>query len=217
MTLTLHVDGARYEPFPFSFHGRAAHRMAPSTGERRVTVSLPGDGAPFSLGTRSSSSRCASRWVCTRGPRPMDSGLSPATLWNRTPANRPQLSERVLFSARLTAVMPAAQLANSETDHDMTQEAASLRLLYADAPVRAVGHGVDAAVTTCGDLALVRTESLPVAEVNGTTPDVGDAAGSLAVDMDALGRWDLDAVATVERMITSYREWIRNLAQPQRS
>ena len=68
-------------------------------------------------------------------------------------------------------------------------------------------------MTTLDDLALVRTESLPVAAVSGTTPNIADAAGSLAVDMDALGRWDPDAVATVERMITSYREWISDLAQ----
>lgn len=213
-TLTLHVDGARYEPFPFSFMG------APRTGWHRVqvhtevTVPLRGDDA-----------QVRSRQPVVVEPLHLQVGVHARAatdgqrivtcyLVNRTPSNGPQLSERVLFAARLTAAVPAAQLANyPDRDADPTPEAASLRLLYADAPVRAVGHGVDAAVMTLDDLAFLRTESLPVAAISGTTPNIADAAGSLAVDMDALGRWDPDAVATVERMINRYREWISNLAR----
>lgn len=213
-TLALQVDGARYEPFPFGFMG------APRTGwhhlpvHAEVTVPLRGKGAEVKFRERvvveplhlevGVHARAA-----TGGQR-----IITCYLVNRTPAIGPQLSERVLFAARLTAAVPEAQLADyPDRDADTSLEAASLRLLYAHAPVRAVGHGVDAIVTTLDDLALVRTESLPVAAVRGTTPNVADAAGSLAVDMDALGRWDSDAVATVERMITSYREWISDLAQ----
>lgn len=218
-TLTLHVDGARYEPFPFSSEGQPRtgwHRVAVHA---EVTVPLDGDRAhvktvvvePLDLevGVHARAASGGHRIVT-------------CYLVNRTLADGLQLSERVLFAARLTAAVPAAQLANypdrdvdmtPDRDADTTPEAASLRLLYAHAPVRAIGHGVDAAVTTVDDLALVRTESLPVAEVSGSTPDVADAFGSLAVDMDGLGRWDPDAVATVERMITGYREWINDLAQ----
>ena len=211
-TLTLHVDGARYEPFPFMYMG------APRTGWHRVpvhtevTVPLRGDRAqvkPVVVEPLHLEVGVYAR-AATDGQRIVTCYL----VNRRTLANGPQLSERVLFAARLTAAVPVAQLANyPDRDPDTTPEAASLRLLYAHAPVRAVGHGVDAVVTTLDDLALVRTESLPVAAVSGTTPDVADAAGSLAVDMDGLGRWDPDAVAAVERMITSYREWISDLAQ----
>jgi hypothetical protein len=213
-TLTLHVDGARYAPFPFTFMGmpRTGWHRLPVHAE--VTVPLGGDGAQVSF-----------RESVTVEPLQLEVGVHARAaaggrrivtcyLVNRTAADGLMLAQRVLFTARLTAAVPKAQLADyPDRDADTTPEAASLRLLYAHAPVRAVGHGVDAVVSIIGDVALVRTESLPVAAVRGTTPNIADAAGSLAVDMDGFGRWDPDAVATVEGMIISYRQWISDLVQ----
>ncbi|BBZ45447.1 hypothetical protein MPRM_27280 [Mycobacterium parmense] len=213
-TLMLRVDGARYEPFPFSFMGssRTGWHRIPVHAE--VTVPLGGDGAHVS--SHESVIIEPLRLEVGVHARATVNGRRIITCYlvNRTVANGLKLAQRVLFTARLTAAVPKAQLIDyPDQDADTTSEAASLRLLYAHAPVRAVGHGVDAVVTCLGDIAFVRTESLPVAAVRGTTPNIADADGSLAVDMDALGRWDLDAVATVERMITSYRHWISDLAQ----
>ena len=210
--LTLRVSGARYGPFPYTFMG------APRTGwhripiEETVTVALPINGSAAHL-----------RESVIAEPLHLEVGVHARAaadghrivtcyLVNRTPAGGSQLAERVLFGAQLAVEVPKGQLADyPDRDADTSAEAASLRLLYGASPVRAVGHGVDAVVTQADGTHLVRTEALPVASVTGTTPDIGDAAGPLAVDMDALGRWEPEAVATVERMLRSYRGWISDL------
>ncbi|MEV3938612.1 helicase-related protein [Glycomyces sp. NPDC049804] len=213
-TLELYVDGARYEPFPFSYKGTLSTGWHRVPVHAEVRVPLRGDGEqlrtwePVVVGPLHLEVGVHAR-VAADGLR-----IVTCYLVNRTKTNNLELSERVLFGAKLTAAVPAAQLADyPDRDADMTPEAASLRLLYADAPIRAVGHGADAVVTIRNDIALVCTESLPVATITGTTPDIADSAGSLEVDMDALGRWDADAVEIVERMISSYREWISDLAR----
>lgn len=211
-SLTLRVTGARYEPFPYTFMD------APRTGWHRVpvdttvTVVLRADGAQHQ-----------SREPVVAEPLHLEVGVHARAardgqriitcyLVNRTPANGPQMPERVLFGARLAVQVPEGHLADyPDRDADTTSEAASLRLLYAASPVRAVGHGVDAVVSKGNGVDVVRTEALPVAAVTGTTPNIADADGPLTVDMDALGRWEPDAVATVERMIGSYRAWIADL------
>ena len=111
-TLTLHVDGARYEPFPFSFMGAPRNGWHRVPVHAEVTVPLCGDGA-----------QVTSREPVVVQPLHLEVGVHARTatggqriitcyLVNRTPANGLQLSERVLFAARLTAAMPAAQLAN---------------------------------------------------------------------------------------------------------
>jgi hypothetical protein len=208
--LTLRVTGARYEPFPITVMRApktAWHRL-PIT--REVTVTLPADG----------SAHRASEAVVEE-PLRLEVGIHARSavdgqriitcyLVNRTPASGPMLSERVLFSARLEAELPSNLLADyPDRDADTSAEAVSLRLLYAKQPVRAIGHGVDAIVSTQGHVAVVRSEGLPVASVTGTSPEIGDPSGSLAVDMDALGAWARDAVKTVERIMANYGTWIR--------
>jgi len=207
-TLTLRVAGARYEPHEYLYRGSQRtgwHRVAVN---EEVPLQLPADGVqvkeviakPLQLhvGIHSRHSDAGQRIVT-------------CYLVNRTSQPEFDLARRVLFTARLTAVVPAEHLLNyPDRNADSTAEAASLRLLYTDVPVRAVGHGVDAVVAIDGDVALVHTESLPVAAVGGTTPNIADAAGSLNIDMDGLGYWDPAAVATVDRMIASYREWIKD-------
>lgn len=212
ITLTLRVAGARYEPFPYTFMG------TPRTGWHRVPmevsvpVRLDGGGEPVRM--------CD---PIVADPLHLEVGVNvrqPADghrivtcyLVNRTPSHEGQLAERVLFGAELAVEVPDGHLADyPDHDADTSPEAASLRLMYTASPVRAVGHGIDAVVTTTSGVDVVRTEAMPVAAVTGTTPDIGDDSGPLAVDMDALGRWEPDAVATVERMISSYRAWITDL------
>jgi hypothetical protein len=211
-SLTLRVTGARYEPFPYTFMGvpRTAWHRIPV--EMTTPVTLAADGAQAQV-----------REPVVIEPLHVEVGVHARAavdglrivtcyLVNRTPASRPQLAERVLFAAQLAVEVPEGQLADyPDRDADTTAEAASLRLLYAASPVQAVGHGVDAVVSRLPGVDVVRTEALPVAAVTGTTPNIGDGNGPLAVDMDALGRWERDAVETVERMITSYRTWIGDL------
>ncbi|MGY1805790.1 helicase-related protein [Blastococcus sp. SYSU D00669] len=208
--LQLQVTGGRYEPFEFTYLG------APRTGWHRVpiheqlTVPLPTSGH--------------ARQTVTTGGLTLEVGVlaRPATDGHRTVScylvNRTApgavLTQRVLFTAQLSAAIPAGHLADyPDNDADGHPEAASLRLLYRAAPVQAVGRGVDAVAhrsdPATGGMDVVRTETLPVAAVTGTTPEVTDQQGrSLRVDMDALGRWEPEAVDTVEAMISSYRTWI---------
>lgn len=210
--LTLRLTGARYEPFPYTFMG------SPRTGwhrvpvEERVTIRLP-----------ASDELTRVREPIDTGPLRLELGVHArgsfdgqriitCYLANRTSANGPQLAERVLFGAQLAVEVPEGHLADyPDRDADTTAEAASLRLLYATSPVRAVGHGVDAVVTHAAGVHVVRTETLPSVAVTGTTADVGDADGPFDIDMDALGQWQPEAVATVVRMISSYQAWIDDL------
>lgn len=208
--LTLTVSGGRYEPFPLVVMGadRTAWHRIPVHAQ--LEVLLPAD--------ESKVHRVENVVV---EPLRLEVGVHARTavdgrriatcyLVNRTPSG-PQLPERVLFAATLAAhLAPGALCDYPDRDADTSAEAASLRLLYSTQPVRAVGHGVDAVVVDHGDRVTVRTEALPVARVTGTTPDVGDDAGPLAVDMDTLGRWEPAAVATVERLLASYRGWIKD-------
>jgi hypothetical protein len=211
--LTLTVTGARYEPFEFTYLG------PPRTGWHRVPVR---EQVQVPLSEDASVVR-ATRPVPVP-PLRLEVGVHARAaangqrivtcyLVNRTAPAAYQLSQRVLFGAQLATHQPVGQLADyPDRDADTSAEAATLRLLYAAAPVRAVGHGVDAVVERAensgGPVDVVRTETLPAARVTGTTPDVADADGSLAVDMDALGAWEPAATATVERMMRTYRTWI---------
>lgn len=209
----LDVAGGRYEPFPVQvvttprtgWHHRPVHADA--------TFDLPPDGAEVNevrdlvCGTLNVQVGIHARTVIS-GQR-----IVTCYLVNRTTASTP-LSQRVLFAARLAATLPPQTLAEyPDRDADTSPEAASLRLLYAAAPVRAVGHGTDAVSLSIADRDVVATESLPVARVAGTTADISDGQGPLRVNMDALGRWDDEAVATVDRMLASYRQWIIDRTQ----
>lgn len=211
-SLMLRVTGARYEPFPYTFKGAQRTGWHRRPLDSRVAVALGAEGA-----------RARVHEAVVFEPLHLEVGVHARAavddqriitcyLVNRTPSNGAQLAERVLFGAELAVQVPEGQLADYPArDTDTTAEAASLRLLYAGSPVRAVGHGVDAIVTKAPGLDVVRTEALPVSAVTGTTPNIADEHGPLAVDMDALGRWEPDAIATVERMIRSYRTWISDL------
>lgn len=208
--LTLTVSGGRYEPFPLVVMGadRIAWHRVPVHAQ--LEVQLPADGSKIHKVERIVVE--AMRLEVGAHVRATVDGRRIVTCYlvNRTPAG-PTLPERVLFAATLAAdLAPGALCDYPDRDADTSSEAASLRLLYSTQPVRAVGHGVDAVVVDNDDGVTVRTEALPVARVTGTTPDVGDDAGSLAIDMDALGRWEPGAVAKVERLLASYRGWIKD-------
>ena len=128
----------------------------------------------------------AGRWSLARSL--MASGSSPAT-WSTGPALGRVWPSGCCSLPGSPSPCPRAALAPyPDRDPDCSPEAASLRLLYAAAPVRAVGHGVDAITERTADGDFVATEALPVAEVQATTPNVADHAGPLEVDMDELGR-----------------------------
>ena len=101
---------------------------------------------------------------------------------NRTAAGS-TLAQRVLFSAHLQTRLPAGSLLDyPDKDPDTSAEAATLRLLYAEQPVRAIGRGVDAVATTTADADTVTTDSFPVAKVTATTADISGPDGPLVVD-----------------------------------
>jgi hypothetical protein len=91
------------------------------------------------------------------------------------------------------------------------QEDAMLSLLYTNSPVRAVGHGCDAITEDTPSGQLVRSQVIPIAAVLATNTDVIDTNGDvISVEMKALGDWEVDAVAAVERIIEGYDAWIKN-------
>ena len=212
-TLRLQVTGGRYEPFPYTVGGQARTGWHRIPVEEDLDIPLPADPG---------AKKAAVEVNC--GPltvevgvfaRPVLNGQRIITCYlvNRTGPGQ-TLAERVLFAARLAATLPPGSLAPyPDRDPDRSPETASLRLLYAAAPVRAVGHGVDATTecTATGDV--IATEALPVAKVRATTPNVADDAGPLQVDMEELARWEPAATGDVSRMIASYRHWIAGQAQ----
>ncbi len=212
-TLRLQVGGGRYEPFPYVINGEAR------TGWHRVPVEETLD---VTLSVEPADRQARKEVRC--GPLKLELGvlarrvldgerIVTCYLVNRT-APGPTLAERVLFAARLAVALPPGTLAPyPDRDPDRSPEAASLRLLYAAAPVRAVGHGVDAVTERTADGDFVATEALPVAQVQATTPNVADRAGPLEVDMEGLGRGEPTATAAVDRMISSYRRWITEQAR----
>jgi len=212
-TLRLQVTGGRYEQFPYAVAGepRAGWHRIPV--EEQLDIPLPPDPG----------AKHAKRQVAC-GPLQLELGMvaRPAAdgqrivtcyLVNRTSPGS-SLAERVLFAARLAATLPAGGLAPyPDRDPDRSPEAATLRLLYATVPVRAVGHGVDATTASTAEGDVVATEALPVAKIRATTPNVADEAGPLSVDMEELALWESAATAGVDRMISSYRRWIAEQAQ----
>ncbi len=211
-TLRLHVSGGRYEQFPYLVTGEARTGWHRIPVEENVDIPLPADPGARQA---TAEARC--------GPLKLELGvvarqvvegqrIVTCYLVNRTDPG-PSLAERVLFATRLTVTLPAGSLAPyPDRDPDRSAEAASLRLLYEAAPVRAVGHGVDATTESTADRDVVATEALPVAKVQATTQNVADHAGPLEVDMDELGRWEPTETAIIDRMISSYRRWITEQA-----
>jgi hypothetical protein len=132
---------------------------------------------------------------------------------NSTPPPPPGVHPAIgcLFQVELQAGLPSGDLLeypNALGPRD--EEDATLSLLYANSPVRAVGHGCDAVVedTTSGHV--VRSQALPVAAVKATSTDVMDSEGTvLSVGMMALGEWEANALDVVERIISSYEVWIQ--------
>jgi Helicase conserved C-terminal domain len=212
-TLRLQVTGGRYEPFPYTVGGQARTGWHRILVEEHLDIPLPADPG---------AKKMTDEVIC--GPlkvelgvvaRPVLNGQRIVTCYlvNRTGPGQ-TLAERVLFAARLAATLPPGSLAPyPDRDPDRSPEAASLRLLYAAAPVRAVGHGVDATAERTAEGDVIATEALPVAKVRGTTPNVADDTGPLQVDMDELARWEPAATRDVSRMISSYRRWIAGQIQ----
>ena len=212
-TLRLQVTGGRYEPFPYAVGGEARTGWHRIPVEEHLDIPLPADpGAPPVTAEVNCGPLTFELGVVAR---PVLNGQRIVTCYlvNRTGPGT-SLAERVLFAARLAATLPAGSLAPyPDRDPDRSPEAATLRLLYAAAPVRAVGHGVDATTERTAEGDVIATEALPVAKVRATTPNVADDTGPLQVDMDELARWKPAATAAVSRMISSYRRWIAGQAQ----
>ena len=211
--LRLQVTGGRYEPFPYTIggHARTGWRRIPV--EEHLDIPLPADPGVKKM---TAEVNCGPLKVEVGVvARPVLNGQRIVTCYlvNRTGPGQ-TLAERVLFAARLAATLPPGSLAPyPDRDPDRSPEAASLRLLYAAAPVRAVGHGVDA-TTECtaeGDSSPRRRcrspRSGPPRRTWPTTPDhsrwtwTNSPAGKPA------------ATGDVSRMISSYRRWIAGQAQ----
>ena len=205
-TITLTVRGAAYHRFPLTAAGqpvRAWHRVevceavsidTSGTGAAR-TVRVAGLTLTVGIHARRASA---------------DGRVVTCYLVNQTAASSPEdVTERILFSAQLSADVPDAAVGNyPDRASDRSAEASSLGLLYARHRTRVVGHGTDAVVDPVGDRTVVRTESFPVARIRPTSPDVADGVGPLAIDMESLAAFEPDAVATVDRLIASYRAQI---------
>lgn len=114
-----------------------------------------------------------------------------------------------LFQSQLTITGPAGTVLPYPTREATLAEDLSLELLYHRHTVRAVGHGCNAAFDSDGTTDTITGGHFPVEVVRSPIPQAFDDAGHpLVVDMDALGRGDPDAHATVDATLAGYRAWI---------
>ena len=119
-----------------------------------------------------------------------------------------------LFQAQLRIEIARGLLCDYRQPFDVdqsTDDEASLRLLYARRPVKAIGHGCDARteIDEQAGIEVVVTESLPVAQVETTSVEVLDDEGiPIKIGMAALGEWSDDACKAVEAVLDGYAAWI---------
>ena len=213
--LELRVTGGRYEPLTLTVGGQPAQFWRRRPVE--LVLPLPVSGTTFR------------RQLDGGGRRQLDGGgrlqVSVGATYRRhhagtivtafvqnTSSGGTDLADATVtafFQARLEVRSgpgvvldyPAAEIGDIEDR--------SLDLLYHRHPVRAVGHGCNAACVEGAEGSTVVGDHFPVEVVRSPIPDAVDDEGRvLAVDMDALGRWDIDAMAEVDAVFDAYGRWI---------
>lgn len=228
--LDIEVVGAAYEPFSVSVAGRPTEWWVrhPLDGATRV-VELPESPSADTL--RAEPIRLGNLTLVvgvTLHPR-LDSEVGQiVTCWVRnvsTVADIRMAAASCLYQAELRVKLPVESLHDYRHPFEAVgDEDASLRLLYRHHPVKAIGHGCDASCSEGGGVAVVRSESLPVAQIPATSVEVYESQEPIRVGMAALADWDDEATEGIERLLTGYERWIGDrqaevaaLAEAQRS
>lgn len=214
--IEISLKGAHYEPIVVSVHA--------SGNERVLWHRVPVVEAPLSFHLSSRSGPLPSQTVVV-GPVHLEVGCvvrragpnadQIITCYVRNVTVQPGSSAELkyypaagcLFQVELTVQVPPGTLLEypNALGGPRDEEDRSLSLLYANHPIRAIGHGCDAVVRENE----VRSQTLPVAEVPATSTDTVDSGGDLiSVGMKALGDWDGQAIDAVEHLIASYDAWI---------
>lgn len=213
-TLEIEVAGAAYESFPVSVAGRSTEWWVrhPLDADARV-FELPENPSADSLRTEPIRlGNLTLRVGVSLHPRRNDEVGQIVTCWVRnmsTATNIRTAAASCLYQAELKVQLSAASLHEYRQPFEATDDReASLRLLYRHYPVRAIGHGCDASCTEEGGVAVVRSESLPVAKISATSVDVYESHEPIRVGMKALADWDLEATEGIERLLAGYEGWI---------
>ena len=139
--------------------------------------------------------------------RPQSDGTKICTIWAHNTGESktfPETTEKTLFQARLTVVTP--ELLPYEPF--INGVATSLDLLYQNVTLFSIGHGCDSKLQHIDGVFHISTESMPVVEVKGLTPDISKDSKLYAVGMGALGNFNNEAIAGVNRIIDDYSFWI---------
>lgn len=212
--LIIEVMGAAYEPFPVSVAGHpiewwARHPLEEAT---RV-VKLPEHPSANTL--RAEPIQLGNLTLIvgvTLHSRPDPEVGQIVTCWLRNVSAVTDIrmaAASCLYQAELRVKLPTESL------HDYRQpfgavggEDASLRLLYRHYPVKAIGHGCDASCSTRDGVAIIRSESLPVAQIPATSVEVYESQKSIHIGMAALANWENEAIDGIEHLLTGYESWI---------
>lgn len=205
--LEFRVTGGRYEPLAVTVAGQPAQFWRRRPVE--LIVPLPTSGGTF---RRELDGGGRLRIAVGATYRPHGTGtIVTAFVHNTSPggADVAAATATALFQARLEVRSGPGVVLDYPTTDILDGEDRSLDLLYHRHPVRAVGHGCNAACIERPEGATVVGDHFPVEVVRSPIPDAVDEEGRvLSVDMDGLGRWEVTALAEVEAVFDAYGRWI---------
>jgi hypothetical protein len=200
------LRGGRYERVPV----RVASNVAQFW--RRQPVDLDVELATSGAGTRHHLEAGPLRIVLGASYRPHARGtIVTVFAVNETPSGSDltAATEATLFQACLEVNAPAGVVADYPTADVLDREDLSLDLLYHRRPVRAVGHGCNAACSDGPDGTVIAGNHFPTEVVRTPTPDALDEHGRvLDVSMDDFGVWTAEAQAAVDAILDAYDKWI---------
>ncbi len=216
-SIQLQLTGGRYEPYRVIVAGSSKqwwHRVDIS---HPITFEVPRSGVtkPLEKKEETLQDGALSLVVGAVFRRTDSEGRRVVTCYIRNISSYDdELTKSVLFQARLQIELSSVSfLQEYRQDRSLSEESKeedqSLRLLYRDQPVRAVGHGCAASVTEQNGKVVIATESFPASSVKTTSFDIKDVNGELIeINMKDLAQWDPSAISAVQRMIEGYGQWI---------
>ncbi|MGH9157114.1 MAG: hypothetical protein ACRD1K_15035, partial [Acidimicrobiales bacterium] len=214
--LTLRVTGGRYELLTVRVAGGPAQfwRRRPVDLEVLIPSSGTGFRQELDAGGRL-------RLALGASYRPHGAGtIVTAFVHNISTGglDLPSATTTALFQSRLEVRGDTEAVLDYPTTDLRDDEDRSLDLLYHRHPVRAVGHGCNAACVDGPSGSTVVGDHFPVEVVRSPVPDaIDEDSAVLAVDMDGLGRWDTDAHREVDAVLAAYSRWIERRRAETRS